>query len=120
MKKLAVLLVCCCLSACELMGMHKCDALSGWCVSSKFEYFEYYSWYTEKEIKHTKSGGYKFEMKNRDIEIENKKRILLSCHIEPDSGAILNNFSKEKAYSCAYDKGICLLYREEYKQFNCN
>ena len=59
-------------------------------------------------------------MGNRYLEIENKKRILLSCHIEPDSGAILNNFSKEKAYSCAYDKGICLLYREEYKQFNCN
>lgn len=120
MKKLVLFLLCFSLFGCELMGMHRCDALSGWCVSSEWTPDAYKGWYTKEEVVVIRKMGTLAAMGNRsEIIKENKKKILEHCNIDYITEEILNGWSKDKAYNCAYKKGLCRVPVGKYK-YECD
>ena len=109
MKLIVVLLSALLLNGCFLF-MHKCDSLTGWCTSSNSTSLqEYDSWRTKKELKNLQDNfTLTLGIKEREEEDNKKKSILLKCKIDPYTGELQDNISKSDAYTCAYQKGICI------------
>lgn len=107
MKPITILLLSFLLNGCFLF-MHKCDSLSGWCYISKTSGLQEYNfWETKKETDNLKNNVTLTLSPTEREEENNKKKIILEkCHIDPYSGKLLGNTSKNEAYKCVYGKGL--------------